>query len=168
MFSSVYTSVLKNPFCAELLRRCIAKQTTVCTKYNSVRNLPAKLIGMPSEDHIAKIDGNAEKWVRTALAGMVRRPFADLPQFRGPSNETPDAEAMDLLERLLQYDPDVRPTAEEALRHPFFSEYHVPTDEPIAAQPFDKAFEKLKLDAAGWKEMCMREIAEFRRNPPKF
>eukprot|EP00041_Stephanoeca_diplocostata_P011563 m.191359 g.191359 ORF g.191359 m.191359 type:complete len:445 (+) comp18589_c0_seq8:241-1575(+) len=128
----------------------------------------AKLIGMPSEDHIAKIDGNAEKWVRTALAGMVRRPFADLPQFRGPSNETPDAEAMDLLERLLQYDPDVRPTAEEALRHPFFSEYHVPTDEPIAAQPFDKAFEKLKLDAAGWKEMCMREIAEFRRNPPKF
>lgn len=70
----------------------------------------------------------------TALQGMVRRPFAELPQFRGPHGESPDANAMDLLEKLLQYDPEVRLTAQQALEHPFFENYHEPMDEPSAVR----------------------------------
>ena len=37
------------------------------------------------------------------------------------SNETPD-QAADLIERLLEYEPEMRITAKEALDHPYFNE----------------------------------------------
>ena len=39
-------------------------------------------------------------------------------------------DAVDLLSRLLAFNPDRRLTAEEALRHPFVSQFHSPADEP--------------------------------------
>ena len=37
--------------------------------------------------------------------------------------------AVNLLTLLLTMDPDKRPTAEQALQHPYFSKYHMPKDE---------------------------------------
>lgn len=44
----------------------------------------------------------------------------------------PDAspDATDLLERLLQFNPEKRLTADEALRHPYLAQFHNPDDEP--------------------------------------
>eukprot|EP00210_Caulerpa_lentillifera_P004560 g4350.t1 len=47
---------------------------------------------------------------------------------------SPDAE--DLLRSLLQFNPDKRITAEEALRHPYVSQFHNPLDEPCASKVF--------------------------------
>jgi mitogen-activated protein kinase 15 len=41
-------------------------------------------------------------------------------------------EALDLLNRLLQFNPKRRPTAEECLRHPFVELFHKPDEEPLA------------------------------------
>uniref|UniRef100_A0A915M9N0 mitogen-activated protein kinase n=1 Tax=Meloidogyne javanica TaxID=6303 RepID=A0A915M9N0_MELJA len=41
-------------------------------------------------------------------------------------------EAVDFLERTLNLDPDYRPTAAQAMEHPYFKQYHDPNDEPIA------------------------------------
>lgn len=38
-------------------------------------------------------------------------------------------EAIDLLDRLLCLDPDRRPTAAQALEHPYLEQYHCPDDE---------------------------------------
>lgn len=40
--------------------------------------------------------------------------------------------ALDLLDRLLAFNPVKRITTEEALRHPYLEPYHDPQDEPIA------------------------------------
>ena len=37
--------------------------------------------------------------------------------------------AVDVLTLLLNMDPDKRPTAEQALQHPYFAKYHMPKDE---------------------------------------
>ena len=40
------------------------------------------------------------------------------------------ADGIDLLKRLLQFNPDKRLTAEEALKHPYVARFHNPDDEP--------------------------------------
>jgi len=39
------------------------------------------------------------------------------------------------------YEPGGRYTAEQAIAHPFFEEYHDPEDEPVATHPFDNECE---------------------------
>ena len=43
---------------------------------------------------------------------------------------------MDLLERLLRFNPADRLTAEEALTHPYFLDLHCANDEPVVINPF--------------------------------
>lgn len=50
-----------------------------------------------------------------------------------------DPLGIDLLERLLTFDPSKRITAEEALKHPYLATYHDPSDEPLAS-PIPKDF----------------------------
>jgi len=49
--------------------------------------------------------------------------------------------ALDLLERLLAFDPAKRITVEKALEHPYLAIWHDPTDEPEHPAPFDFSFE---------------------------
>jgi len=50
----------------------------------------------------------------------------------------PDASpnALDLLDKLLTFNPDHRVTVEQALAHPYLEQYYDPQDEPVAEQPF--------------------------------
>jgi serine/threonine protein kinase len=52
--------------------------------------------------------------------------------------------AIDLLTKLLAFDPAKRITVEEALAHPYLSAYHDEDDEPSHSQPFDFSFEVLE------------------------
>lgn len=67
----------------------------------------------------------------------------------------PEAEplALDVLERMLCFDPDKRITAVEALAHPYFRDYHFPADEPVALEPF--SFE-VEFDAVPLEECVQR------------
>ncbi|XP_032366090.1 mitogen-activated protein kinase 4 [Etheostoma spectabile] len=59
----------------------------------------------------------------------VKKPFSGLlPEV--------DAQAVDLLERILTFNPMDRLTAEAALSHPFFQQYSCPEDEPTSSHPF--------------------------------
>ncbi|KAJ8340433.1 hypothetical protein SKAU_G00350660 [Synaphobranchus kaupii] len=46
------------------------------------------------------------------------------------------AEALDFLEKILTFNPMDRLTAEEALAHPYMTDYSFPLDEPISSHPF--------------------------------
>lgn len=74
--------------------------------------------------------------------------------------------AIDLLERMLDLDPDTRITTDEALAHDYLKQYSDPSDEPISA-PFDQSFEDRDVDIQAWKgeltswNYCLIVIGNF-------
>ena len=61
--------------------------------------------------------------------------------------------AIDLLERMLVFDPKKRITATEALAHEYLAPYHDPSDEPMAKEKFDWSFNDADLPVDTWKIM---------------
>jgi mitogen-activated protein kinase 1/3 len=61
-------------------------------------------------------------------------------------NLYPDANplALDLLEKLLVFNPDKRYTAEETLAHPYFDEYHSAEAEPLSDEVFDWSWDNFE------------------------
>ncbi len=51
------------------------------------------------------------------------------------------AQAIDLIERMLVFDPTQRITVEAALEHPYLAALHDANDEPSCATPFEFDFE---------------------------
>jgi serine/threonine protein kinase len=66
--------------------------------------------------------------------------------------------AIDLLERMLVFDPRKRITATESLAHEYVAPYHDPTDEPVASEKFDWSFNDADLPVDTWKVMMYSEI----------
>lgn len=63
-------------------------------------------------------------------------------------------QAIDLLEKMLTFDPRKRITAAEALAHPYLAPYHDPSDEPVAPEKFDWSFNEADLPVDTWKGTC--------------
>ena len=59
--------------------------------------------------------------------------------------------ALDLLEKMLVFDPRKRIDATQALAHEYLAPYHDPSDEPIAPEPFDWSFNDADLPVDTWK-----------------
>lgn len=74
---------------------------------------------------------------------------------------TVEPEAIDLLKRILVFDPVKRITAVEALQHEYLAPYHDPNDEPLAAEKFDWSFNDADLPVETWKIMMYSEILDF-------
>jgi len=64
-----------------------------------------------------------------------------------------DPLAVDLLEKMLVFDPRTRVSAGDALSHEYLSPYHDPTDEPVAEEKFDWSFNDADLPVDTWKIM---------------
>uniref|UniRef100_A0A3Q2GKT7 mitogen-activated protein kinase n=1 Tax=Cyprinodon variegatus TaxID=28743 RepID=A0A3Q2GKT7_CYPVA len=74
--------------------------------------------------------------------------------------------ALDLLHRMLTFNPNNRITVEEALAHPYLEQYYDPTDEPIADEPFDFRTELDDLPKEKLKQMIFEETARFQTIRP--
>lgn len=74
-----------------------------------------------------------------------------------------DDAAVDLLGKLLAFDPDERIDVTTALQHPYVGTYHDPADEPSCAAVFDKWEEVEGLQTVEeLREAITREISEYR------
>jgi mitogen-activated protein kinase 1/3 len=74
-------------------------------------------------------------------------------------------ELVDLVSKLLVFDPSARLTASEALRHPFFKKFYVESfvrQTSIAITKFDYEFEKLTRTKDSIADLIFREVLYFR------
>lgn len=113
------------------------------------------VIGSPNEDELSFLENpKALKFIRQ-LPQVPKKDLATL---------FPDANplAIDLLKRMLQFDPRRRCTVEQALAHPYLASLHDPQDEPICPRPYLFDIESGSTPETV-KDMVFREMMDFHR-----
>lgn len=84
-----------------------------------------EVVGTPDNDQYFYIKSRRARHHMKSLPFHVRKDFRVMFPEANPL-------ALDLIDRLLVFDPTSRMTVEEALMHPYVANYHEPLDEPTA------------------------------------
>ncbi|KAJ5244845.1 Mitogen-activated protein kinase hog1 [Penicillium chrysogenum] len=114
----------------------------------------ADLLGTSPDDVIQTIGSEDTLRFVKSLPKRERHPLAN--KFRNA-----DADVVDLLERILVFNPTERIRAAEALAHEYLAPNHDPTDEPVAQEKFNWSFTNLDLPVDTWKTMMYSETLDF-------
>jgi len=113
-------------------------------------------LGTPNEETLSRIGSpRAQEYVRN-LQFMPKVPFQKLF-----SNANPDA--LDLLDKMLAFDPSSRISVEQALEHNYLHIWHDASDEPDCPTTFDFHFEVVE-DVPKMREMILAEVRRFRQH----
>jgi mitogen-activated protein kinase 1/3 len=123
--------------------------------YVKQMNLIFSVLGTPEpEDYDFITNEKALSYIKS-LEKRPKQPFNQLYS-QASSN------AVDLMERMLQFNPKKRITVNEALAHPYFEKLHDPETEPECKQPFDFQFEQVKMTKPILQSYMLEEIYHFR------
>jgi len=136
---------------AELIRR---KPLLPAQNEQEQMMMITNLIGKPSNDLIDQIEDLDNRQFMKNLPAQKGKDFREL--FKGYSNP----QAIDLIKKMLTFDPARRITIEEALEHPYMERLHYPEDEPTGSpvHAFDFDFEIYSLKINEYKELIFDEI----------
>ncbi|KAK8611998.1 hypothetical protein V6N13_132032 [Hibiscus sabdariffa] len=120
--------------------------------------LITELIGSPDDSSLGFLrSDNARRYVGQ-LPQHPRQNFSA----RFP-NMSPGA--IDLLEKMLIFDPQRRITVDEALCHPYLAPLHDINEEPVCHSPFSFDFEQPSFTEENIKELIYRESVKFYPDP---
>jgi len=119
-------------------------------------NLIFQTCGTPNADDTAWIKNEKARQFIRSRPNMKRKNFT-----RTFDRATSDG--VDLLQQMLQFDPNKRISVDRALSHPFISAYHSPEEEVICEIPFDHKYEQYTEGNASYlKELMYQEILNIR------
>jgi serine/threonine protein kinase len=121
-------------------------------------NLIIEKRGTPSQAVINSIS-NAN--ARSYIESLANKEKQDIKVLTGSK----DTECMDLLNKMLDLDPNCRISVEEAIKHPYFESLHDPEDEPVFEGEIDFDFESdsnLSLDDI--KKIILKEISTYNQS----
>jgi mitogen-activated protein kinase 15 len=117
-------------------------------------------------DRILQFTGRPTKEdISSMQVGGVEEIIKGIPEVEGKSIQEmfPNAapEALDFLRGMLQFNPERRMTAEEALNHPYLYDFHNPDDEPdfgrLIKMPFN---ENKKFSVREYRDKLYEEISK--------
>ncbi|XP_017301429.1 mitogen-activated protein kinase 1, partial [Diaphorina citri] len=77
-----------------------------------------------------------------------------------------DPNALDLLGKMLTFNPHKRIGVEDALAHPYLEQYYDPADEPVAEEPFRFSMELDDLPKETLKRLIFEETRVFKQEDP--
>uniref|UniRef100_A0ACD5TN91 Uncharacterized protein n=3 Tax=Avena sativa TaxID=4498 RepID=A0ACD5TN91_AVESA len=121
--------------------------------------LITELIGSPDDSSLGFLrSDNARRYMKQ-LPQYPRQDFR--LRFRNMSDG-----AVDLLERMLVFDPSRRITVDEALHHPYLASLHDINEEPTCPASFSFDFEQPSFTEEHMKELIWRETLAFNPDPP--
>jgi len=112
------------------------------------------IIGSPQDDDIVHVGSEQARQYIRGLGYRPKVPFSKLFPRASPA-------AIDLLERMLTFNPSKRITVDEALSHPYVANLHDPNDEPVAVPPFNFDFEGWELTREEYRDLIYQEMLVF-------
>ena len=74
---------------------------------------------------------------------------------------TLDELGLDLLDKMLVFNPLKRWNIKQCLEHPYFNGLHNPEEEPVASQPFDWSFDNFEPTKEILQNMIYEEALKF-------
>merc|ERR1719419_1229355 len=113
-----------------------------------------EVLGSPTQEDLASILNDKARCYLASLPFKPKVPFNRIYPHA-------DVHALDLLEKMLTFNPHKRITVVEALQHPYLHQYYDPEDEPEASEPFDFHMELDDLPKEALKEMIFEEMVLF-------
>ncbi|XP_071848965.1 mitogen-activated protein kinase 1-like [Apostichopus japonicus] len=112
------------------------------------------IIGSPTEKDLECIKNDKAKSYLQSLSRKEKMPWTKI-------FVNADAKSLDILGRMLTFNPNERITVEEALAHPYLEQYYDPADEPVSEKPFSFETELDDLPKETLKRMIFDEAREF-------
>ncbi|KAM5149048.1 mitogen-activated protein kinase 14-like [Mantella aurantiaca] len=112
-----------------------------------------EVIGSPQPSLINKMESKHAQDYLKMLPQRKKKNFKEV-------FPTMNALEIDLLEKMLELDPEKRLSAAECLAHPYLAEYQDSDPDPPAVK-YDDSFESLDLGVAEWKSLSHMEIVTF-------
>ena len=113
------------------------------------------MLGTPSEDDISFVTDTKAQEYLSSFAHMDRQNLRDM--YKGCEDD-----AIDFLDKILQFNPYFRLSIQEAVEHPLFDEVRKDESEITADSPIAFDFEKEMLDRERLRELFLEEIDYFK------
>lgn len=112
------------------------------------------ILGSPTPQDLQCIINEKARNYLQALPYKPTVPWSRLFPKAGPK-------ALDVLEKMLTFNPNKRITVDEALAHPYLEQYYDPDDEPVAEKPFSFEMELDDLPKEQLKLLIYQEMMRF-------
>nr|VDD09404.1 unnamed protein product [Brassica oleracea] len=156
--SSAYTSAIDIwsvgcIFLELLTRKTVFRGRDPVHQLQKKLHFDLQLLGSPSEEELGSLSENAKLYLR-------QLPYHDRQSFFVVFPNVPYP-ALDLIMKMLKFDPRQRISVEDALDHPYLREMQDFTDEPVCMTPFNFDLEEQPFTEGEIKELIYREALAF-------